>query len=259
MPVLGYLKSESPNRTEWGEAFSKVEENLQVLLEKAHDEDMGLLLSFGPLVKELLKEDKSFCLPAEKARIQAEKNESLKNWALLGAGVLSAVPCFMTGPIGAGVCLTAGMTLGVVGHGMAKRATEESFGRLLTGEDFETIAGLEGKAKEEFLAKLFLPLAAWGTTAVPAKAFGATVSKAIRNRTGQSSSRAGRSSNSLNSPVTTAQKSRMLRTYSSLLKNKSTEEQNVIMSAIRGMESKGLDKEKISAKISQATKQCRVK
>ena len=263
LPLLGYLKSANPSQKEWGEAFSKVEKSLQEFLGKAKDKpvDMGLMLSFAPLVKELLKEDKSFCLSAERARLKAKKNESLKNWALLGAGVLSAVPCFITGPIGAGVCLSAGMTLGVVGHSMAKNALDDSLGRLLTGEDFETMAGLEGKAKEEFLAKLFLPLAAWGTTAVPARAVGTTVSKVIKNRTSQSSSSSQviRQSTDLNAPVTKTQKKRMLKAYNSLLKNKSAEEQNVIMSAIRGMESKGLGKEKISEKISQATKQCQVK
>lgn len=42
------------------------------------------------------------------------------------------------------------------------------------------MAGLSEKAREEFLAKLFLPLAAWGTTAVPARAASAAVTRTVK-------------------------------------------------------------------------------
>ena len=167
MPLLGYLKTGNPNKKELSEAFTKMEENLKNLLKEARDSkgEWALLLSFKPLVEELLREDKDYCLVAEKARIKAEKDESLKNWMMLGAGVLAAVPCFITGPVGASICLTAGVALGVTGYKETQSVTKKSLGRALTGKQFETMAELDEKEKKEFLAKLFLPLGAWGTTA----------------------------------------------------------------------------------------------
>ena len=180
-PVLAYLERNPPGDKDLDQAFSKMEEKLTDFLKKAKDPeaDMGLLLSFKPLVEEILREDAGYCLVAEKARIKAERNESFQNWVLLGAGVLAAVPCFVSGPIGASVCLAGGMGLGVWGYKEANIAKEESLGRSLTGKKFETIAGLSGREREEFLAKLFLPLGAWGTTAVPARAASNIISKAV--------------------------------------------------------------------------------
>ena len=182
MPLLGYLKTGNPGQRDLSEAFLKMEGKLEDLLDKAKDEegDMGLLLSFKPLVEELLKEDKSYCLAAEGARIEAEKNESLKDWAMMGVGVAAAVPCFIAGPIGATACLTAGMALGIWGYKEAEVAKGEALGRVLTGKEFETMAGLTEKEREEFLAKLFLPLGAWGTTAVPARAASGAFTKAVK-------------------------------------------------------------------------------
>ena len=188
MPLLGYLETGNPNKKELGKAFTKMEENLKDFLKKAKDSerDKGLLLSFKPLVEELLKENKDYCLVAERTRIQVEKDENFKNNMFLAAGVLAAVPCFITGPVGASLCLTAGMALGFTGYKQAQAATEESFGRALTGKEFETMADLSEKEKEEFFAKLFLPLGAYGTTAVPARAASGAIAKVVkgaRNKT----------------------------------------------------------------------------
>ena len=179
MPLLGYLKTGEPKKQELKEAFTKMEEKLEVFLKKAEkpDVDMGLLLSFKPLVEELLKNNKDYCLVAEKSRIQAEKDKSLENWAMLGAGVIAAVPCLISGPIGATICLSFGMGLGVVGYAEAQVAKGEALGRVLTGKEFETIADLEEKEREELLEKLFLPLGAWGTTAGSFKAAKNVISK----------------------------------------------------------------------------------
>ena len=75
MPLLGYLESGTPNSEQLVEAFSKIEENLKEFLDKVkNQENMDLLLSFEPLVEELLKksqlddEDNSpYCLVAEKS------------------------------------------------------------------------------------------------------------------------------------------------------------------------------------------------
>ena len=182
MPLLVYLRTGNPNKRELDEAFMKVEDNLADFLKKARDPeaDMGLLLSFKPLVEELLKENKEYCLVAERARIQVEKGESLKNQLFLGAGLLAAVPCFIAGPVGASVCLVGGMALGIVGYKQAQTARDESLGRALTGKQFETLAELDARKKEEVLAMLFLPLGAWGTTAVPARAASGFIAKAMK-------------------------------------------------------------------------------
>ena len=172
MPVLGYLKTGSPKKKELAEALEKIEGNLADFLKKARypESNRGLLLSFKPLVEELLTENKEYCLVAEQARMNAEKDESLNNWLLIGAGVLAAVPCFVTGPVGASACLAGGMALGAMGYKLARDSMDDSLGRALTGKQFETITELNEREKELFLAKLFLPLGAWGTTAVPARA-----------------------------------------------------------------------------------------
>ena len=268
LPILAYLNSGNPKKAELSSAFEKIEERLEEFLKsaKGEDVDMGFLLSFAPLVEELLNENQNYCLTAEKARIQAEKDESLKNWALLGVGVLSAIPCFVAGPVGATACLTAGMSLGAGALYSANRAKKQSFGRLLTSEEFETVASLKDKEKEEFLAKLFLPLGAWGTTAVPARAASKTVSQAvkrIRDKSKSSGSSKSQTSISLNSQsmdnILNKQKPRLLSSYDNILKTKSTEEQDIIMSAIIGLEAKGLNKQAIQRKLNTAIGNCKAK
>ena len=202
-PVLGYIQSGKPGDRELGEAFSEIEEKLADFLEEAKDPsaDMGLLLSFKPLVEEILREDQGYCLAAEEARIEAEKDESLKNWLMIGAGALAAIPCFISGPIGASACLAGGMGLGIWGYTEANIARKEAFGRALTGKQFETIASLKAREKEELLAKLFLPLGAYGTTAVPARAASKAIAKTAKKlksgkeppSTGQASNHSGKS------------------------------------------------------------------
>ena len=264
MPVLGYLKKGNPNKKELGEALLKKEEKLREFLKKAKDPeaDMGLLLSLKPLVEELLRENSDYCLVAEQARIQAENDKSLENWGMLGFGVLAAVPCFITGPIGATACLTAGMALGFAGYKHAQVGKEESLGRVLTGKEFETFAELSEKEKAEFLAKMFLPLGAFGTTAVPARAASGAIARAVKG------SRAARAGNKKSKTGTTSQrikaflkkeKSRLLKTYNSILKGRPAEEQNVIMEAVAGMELKGMPPLTISQRVRTAIGKCNVK
>lgn len=181
-PILGYLNTGNPKRKDLGEAFLKVEDGLKDLLEKAKDPevDMGLLLSFKPLVEGLLKDNKGYCLAAEEARIQAENDKSLGNWGMLGAGVTAAAPCFLGGPVAGGFCLLAGMAVGYAGYKLAQGERKDALGRMLTGQEFETLAGLEGKEKEEFLTKVLFPLGAFGTTAVPARAASNAIAKAMK-------------------------------------------------------------------------------
>ncbi|MCZ0932397.1 MAG: hypothetical protein OXJ52_04500 [Oligoflexia bacterium] len=53
------------------------------------------------------------------------------------------------------------------------------------------MAGLDEKEREEFLAKLFLPLGAWGTTAVPARTASTTVTKVVKKLKAKKASKSG--------------------------------------------------------------------
>ena len=193
-PLLGYLKSNTPNDKELAVALGKIETHLEDSLKKIDrpkrdilsgevedpEEDMALLLFFKPLVEELLKEEKHFCFVAEKARVQADQGKRFKEYASIGAGVLAAGVCFITGPVGASVCLAAGAGLGFVGYKQVKSERDSALGRVLMGKEFETIGGLEKKERELFLTKLFLPLSAYGTTAVPARAAGGALARGLK-------------------------------------------------------------------------------
>ncbi len=164
LPILAYLNKSPPTGKELAKAIDKMEAQLQTMLEKveAKDVDLGLLLSFNPLVEELLKEDKRYCLVAEAGRIEAEGDDRFENYALLGASLLSAVPCFAGGVVGRLFCFGGESLVGVKGYELAKEGMEASLGRVLTGKDYEKISNLEGRQRELFLEKLFLPLAVWG-------------------------------------------------------------------------------------------------
>ena len=240
MPVLGYIKSPHPNDEELVQGFSKIKENLSEFLDKIKDPkvDMGLLLSFKPLVEELLKEDKSFCLTAEKANLQNKKNENLNNTLLIMAGVAAAVPCFMTGPLGTSLCIGAGVALGAVGWTEAQKAKNEAFGRALTGKEFETIAGVDKKEKDLLMAKLFFPMAFYGAGIAPARAVGKVITNA-----------GGRAIRPLSNK----------RAYSSILDSKPPEEKKFLEEAIAGMELKGMTPAQIKQALQKAYNQCTIK
>ena len=171
VPLLAYLKTGDPhNKRDMDQALSKIKEHLDELLSKVQkkdikDVDMSLLLSFEPLVESLLKENDGYCLAAEGARLKAKREKNLNKWGLTAVGVAAAVPCFITGPLGAAVCLGAGLTVGATGYSMARETVQNSLGQALTRKDFETIASLAEKDNEAFWELMLLPAAAWGTTA----------------------------------------------------------------------------------------------
>ena len=165
MPLMGYMKTGDPeNEQDMDQAFSKYMGHLDDLLAKVEDKnvDMALLLSFGPLVEGLLKDNEGYCLAAEGARLKSERDESLKMWGLVAAGVVAAVPCFMTA---GAVCLGLGALVGAIGYREAKGVAKETLERFLTGREFETVASLSEKDSDAFWELMLLPLAAWGTTA----------------------------------------------------------------------------------------------
>ena len=169
MPLLAYLKTGDPNnQKDMDQAFSKMTNELKNSLKKIEDKDVdtGTLLAFKPLVEGLLKESKGgYCLIAERARQRAEKEESLKKVGLLALGVLSAVPCFVAGPVGSLACLGAGLGAGLTGYAVAKAHLKDSLGRALTGKEYERMADLAERDKEKFWELILLPTAGFGTTA----------------------------------------------------------------------------------------------
>ena len=165
MPLMGYMQTGDPsNEGDMDQAFSKYMGHLNDLLEKveAEDVDMALLLRFEPLVEGLLKDNEGYCLVAEGSRLKSERDDSLKKWGLVTAGVVAAVPCFMTA---GAVCLGLGALVGAIGYREAKGEVKESLERFLTGREFETMASLAEKDSAAFWELALLPTAAWGTTA----------------------------------------------------------------------------------------------
>ena len=165
MPLLAYMKTGEPeNEKDMAQAFSKYNAHLEDLLEKVEDENvnMSLLLSFEPLVKSLLKGNEGYCLVAEGARLKAERDESLKKWGLMAAGVVAGGFCIMTSGMS---CLGLGLFVGATGLKTKKGVSKESLERFLTGKDFETLARLEEKDREAFWELVLLPTALWGTVA----------------------------------------------------------------------------------------------
>ena len=187
MPLLAYLETGDPNnQKDMDQAFSKIQKELTDSLEKIKnkDVDMGVLLAFKPLVEGLLKESKGgYCLIAERARESSKKEESLKKAGLLALGVLSAVPCFMAGPVGAVACLGAGLGAGGVAYALAKGQAKDSLGRALTGQEYERMADLAKRDKEKFWELILLPTAGFGTTAGAIKATKELTKKTLGKKT----------------------------------------------------------------------------
>ena len=210
MPLLGWLKNANPNEEELGSAFEKIEEDLTNFLEKIEDTDNnGILFSFEPLVEELLRENPNWCQIAEKQKQKAETAYDRRQMAFLGAVVISAVPCFLSGPAGLPLCLAGGLATGYAGYSQARSSMDEAFGRALTGKEFETIAGLSDKEKDAFVAKMLIPLAFWGTTAGTIKA-----SLSLFSKKGASLS-TQRAEHILGRSLNEAQKKAMREAYSS--------------------------------------------
>ena len=283
MPLLGYLKTGSPKDQELTSAFSKMETELQEFLEKVEkDNNLNLLMTFSPLVEDLVTQDPTFCEVAEKAHLEMQGDESLKNMGLLAGALVSAVPCFFTGPAIL-LCLAGGLAVGVVGLEMASNRLESSMGRFLTGQQFEDLAGLSDKEREVMLEKLLLPMAFFGVTSGTLRSARALYNMAKKGRQGlgrsgggSSSSVAGRGGSSTTggssageqairaadeslSPVNISapERTRLSRSYASVLNDKPEEEQQVLMEAILGMEFQGVPKGRIVDKVSKAISQCK--
>ena len=168
MPVLGFLKEVDPDEKEITRAFADMESHLRKQLKELQNPkvSMGMLLPFKSLVEGLLAENKNYCLAAEKARMELTRKENREDAILMASSLILGLPCLAATP----VCLGAGTVVGAVGITRLRHEREKSFGRFLTGKEFETMAGLSEKERELFLEQVFFPLGEWGTLAVVAKA-----------------------------------------------------------------------------------------
>ena len=166
MPLLGYLESGTPNNEQLAKALSKVEENLMEFSDKIKTkEDMDLLLSFEPLVEELLKESQlddednsPYCLMVERARLKSEQAKETKEKLLIGAMITMLAPCLMGGGISISICIAGEALLGGWDVRQASLEADYSLSRILTGKEFEEISKLEEKQKELKMAQWMLPL-----------------------------------------------------------------------------------------------------
>ena len=279
MPLLAYLKTgDTDNKQDMDQAFAKVEKNLDYLLTKvmAEDVDMGLLLSFKPLVEELMADSQGgYCLTAERAKAKADQETSQEQMGVVALGIIATVPCFMGGPASMALCLGTGLGMGALGYQQAKEGLDESLGKVFTGRDFEKIADLASADNALFWEKVLLPTAVRGTLLGTVK-FG---TQALGKAKSASKARRAKGAKKTNQPKPVALGAKHARSldsskdlkryikkhtkrlkskYKGVLSPRTAEEQSVIMTAIAGWEMKGVPSTNISQRIQSAVRQCTV-
>jgi len=165
--LLAYLKSKSPNNEELAQAYSEMEQSLSEFLEeeiKASKNNLNLLISYEPLVQELLEDDKGegysskYCLIAETTRLKAPLQKKRRENINLALSLASILPCFFGGGVALTVCLGGAGALSVVDLSFAQKEATISLHKRLTGKDFETIANLKKTQRELHLTKVFFSL-----------------------------------------------------------------------------------------------------
>ena len=167
LPFLAYLKDEKDlkDNKSLGYAFSVIDKSLTDLSQKIHkpEADMGLLLSFTPIVEDILTQKPEYCFEAEAASVQSDKKDSLYQNVFLGSTVLVALPCMSTGFIGISLCILGEFGVGIVGRNWAETAMNVSLAQSFL--ESNTMAEVEQKGWELKLEKFFLPLGVWFTSA----------------------------------------------------------------------------------------------
>ena len=164
MPFLAYLKDGEGKTRDIDQAFSTLSKYLTDFLKKLEDPevDMAVLLSFNSLAEELLQEDSKYCLAAEGAMIDVEEDESFDDYALMGLGLASIVPCFIAGPVTLSVCVTGGTAVGVAGYAEAKAAQRSALDSVLSGANLEKLSEWRANGQNAKIEAMLLPLAVIG-------------------------------------------------------------------------------------------------
>ena len=164
MPFLAYLKDGEGKTRDIDQAFSTLSKYLTDFLKKLEDPevDMAVLLSFNSLAEELLAEDSKYCLVAEGAMIDAQEDESFDNYALMGLGLASMVPCFIAGPVTLSACVAGGTAVGVAGYAEAKAAQRSALDSVLSGANLEKLSEWRANGQNAKIEAMLLPLAVIG-------------------------------------------------------------------------------------------------
>ena len=164
MPFLAYLKDGKGKTKDIDQAFFTLSKYLTDFLKKLEDPevDMAVLLSFNSLAEELLAEDSKYCLAAEGAMIDAQEDESFDNYALMGLGLASIVPCFIAGPVTLSACVAGGTAVGVAGYAEAKAAQRSALDSVLSGANLEKLSEWRANGQNAKIEAMLLPLAVIG-------------------------------------------------------------------------------------------------
>ena len=164
MPFLAYLKDGKGKTKDIDQAFFTLSKYLTDFLKKLEDPevDMAVLLSFNSLAEELLAEDSKYCLAAEGATIDAKEDESFDDYALMGLGLASIVPCFIAGPVTLSACVAGGTAVGVAGYAEAKAAQRSALDSVLSGANLEKLSEWRANGQNAKIEAMLLPLAVIG-------------------------------------------------------------------------------------------------
>ena len=164
MPFLAYLKDGEGKTRDIDQAFSTLSKYLTDFLKKLEDPevDMAVLLSFNSLAEDLLQEDSKYCLAAEGATIDAKEDESFDDYALMGLGLASMVPCFIAGPVTLSACVAGGTAVGVAGYAEAKAAQRSALDSVLSGANLEKLSEWRANGQNAKIEAMLLPLAVIG-------------------------------------------------------------------------------------------------
>ena len=181
MPLLGHLSSETPSTYEVRNGFEKIHESLKHFLEEVNDSKKAPdTTSLAPLIKEILKETPEHCPAAETLAAEQSQNRIWGLGALVGISASLAVPCFFSSPLLLTGCLLGGLGLGTYGIWQSQNELDISRKMTLLGSEYQSLSELNGKENNVLIEQALLPLAFWGTTAVPIRAAGELFRKGVK-------------------------------------------------------------------------------
>ena len=113
MPLLGYIQSSNPSKEEIAKGFNAILNHLTIFSKRVqYAEETTLLISFKPLVEEILQKYPQYCPSAAALTLKAQNMEKAKTGKLVG-GALILIPFCASGPVGLSICLLGGLGVGM--------------------------------------------------------------------------------------------------------------------------------------------------